>query len=119
MEFRKNDLTLAPFRNSQGFEDEMDMECLPRPAEPCEDSATLEDENDNDVPMTQISTLAGSEKQGGSAPTVCSLNEVRVWIQYIKPQKKLTECFCFAFNLCIVATAKSLHVNRIFNLKGF
>lgn len=96
----------------------MDMkECLPIPAEPCEDSATLEDEND--VPMTQISTLAGNEKQGVSAPTVCSLNEVRVWIHTVQSWKKITDHFCFAFNLCIVATAKSLHVNRIFSLKGF
>ncbi|KAI7810849.1 aprataxin and PNK-like factor [Triplophysa rosa] len=77
-------------RNSRGFEEEMDMkECLPRPAEPCEDSATLEGEND--VPVTQNSTLTGSEKQGGSAPPVSSLNESPAMCQKSEPslpQKK-------------------------------
>ncbi|XP_056628412.1 aprataxin and PNK-like factor isoform X2 [Triplophysa dalaica] len=77
-------------RNSQGFEDEMDMkECLPRRAGSCEDSATLEGENE--VPVTQSSTLTGSEKQGGSAPPVCSLNKSPTEFQQSEPslpQKK-------------------------------
>lgn len=77
-------------RNSQGFEEEMDIkECLPRPAELSEESATLQGEND--MPMTQSSRLTGSEKQGGSAQTVCSVNEAPAVCQQSEPalpQKK-------------------------------